>query len=164
MTAPAAASDCYSGYNSPHARSITIVTSTYRYKRPPRKRKPQQTSRRRLSGRRGVPGDEARDRRRSPENLIQINAVAAHPWPDGNGQRGMSGPAAWIMRSATALFSMAVAGGLIWRLLELTDTDHRKWSIKSWTFVVGLAVLSVLLLMLTTVLLIDGPVSIIMRE
>ena len=68
------------------------------------------------------------------------------------------------MRSATALFTMAVAGGLIWRVLELTDTDKPKWSIKFWTFVVGLTVFSVLLLMLAAVLLIDGPVSIIMRE
>jgi hypothetical protein len=68
------------------------------------------------------------------------------------------------MHSAAALLSMAVAGGLIWQVLELIDADNRNGSIKSWTFVVGLTVLSALSLMLAAVLLIDGPVSLIVRE
>jgi hypothetical protein len=68
------------------------------------------------------------------------------------------------MHSAAALLSMVVAGGLIWQVLELIDADNRNGSIKSWTFVVGLTVLSALSLMLAALLLIDGPLSLIVRE
>jgi hypothetical protein len=41
----------------------------------------------------------------------------------------------------------------------MVDPDGRERSNSFWAFVVGLAMLSVLLLMLTAVLLVSGPVS-----
>ena len=73
------------------------------------------------------------------------------------GQSGVSGPAAWVMYSATALFSMMVAGGLIWLLLiEAGNTERRPsfWVAR----IAGLSMLTLLFLMVALFLLIGGPI------